>query len=130
MKERDNNKGRRLYIRVSEAEYGQIQTQFSKTTDRKLSGYARKILLGKPVTIIYHNQSLEDIVMVLTKLQSDLNGIANNYNQAVHKLHALEQIPEYGSWILTYERDRKKMLEDISEIKVFIRKTAGQWLQS
>lgn len=129
MKERDN-KGRRLYIRVSEAEYQYIQTQFSRTADRKLSSYTRKMLLGKPVTIIYHNQSLEDIVTILTKLQNDLNGVANNYNQAVHKLHALEQLSQYGAWILTYEEGRKRLLEDITEIKVFIRKTAGQWLQS
>lgn len=130
MKESKNIKNKWVHLRLSEADYQQIQRQFSKAKDRKLSTYLRKVLLGGPVTVTYHNQSLEDIVTVLTKLQNDLNGLTNNYNQAVHKLHTLQQFPEYGAWVLTYERDRKKLLEDIAEVKVYIRKTAEKWLQS
>jgi hypothetical protein len=130
MKENKKLKDKWLHIRIDDTEQKQIQGLFSRSKDRKLSGYLRKVILQKPVNITYHNQSLEDIVTVLTRLQNDLNGIANNYNQAVHKLHTLRDIPEYGVWLITYEQDRKKLLGEIAEIKAYIRKTAELWLQS
>jgi hypothetical protein len=129
MKEK-NNKVRNLKIRVSEAEYQHIQKQFLKTADRKLSGYTRKMLLGKPVTIIYQNQSLEDIVTVLTKLENDLNGVANNYNQAIKKLNAYQQYHELTGWISAHEKLQQELLDKIGEIHLFIAKTAREWLQS
>jgi hypothetical protein len=130
MKENKKVKDKWLHIRIDDTEQRQIQGLFTRSKDRKLSGYLRKVILQKPVTVIYHNQSLDDIVTVLTRLQNDLNGLANNYNQAVHKLHTLRDVPEYALWLITYEHDRKKLLDDVAEIKSYIRKTAALWLQS
>jgi len=130
MKENKKLKDKWLHIRIDQIEREQIQSLFARSKDRKLSGYLRKVILQKPVVFTYRNQSLEDIVTVMTRLQNDLNGLVNNYNQAVHKLHTLRDIPEYAIWLITYEHDRKKLLEDIAEIKSYIRKTAALWLQS
>jgi hypothetical protein len=40
-----------LYIRLKEEDYNRINNKFSKSTCRKLSQYARRVLLDKVVTI-------------------------------------------------------------------------------
>jgi len=40
-------------------------------------------------------------------LKRELNGIGNNFNQAVHKLHLLDKIPEFRAWIQHYDALQK-----------------------
>ena len=56
---------------------------------RKLSDYARKILLGKPIVATYRNQSLDDFMTEMFVLRNELNAIGNNFNQVVKRLHIL-----------------------------------------
>ncbi len=92
MSEKNSNRTKWLHLRLKPEEYAKIHKQFSKTTCRKLSDYARKILLYKLVTATYRNQSLDDYMTEMMMLKNDLNSIGNNFNQAVKKLHTLRQI--------------------------------------
>jgi hypothetical protein len=130
MKKEKKNRDQWLHIRLFDEEKNAIIKAFEKTTNAKLSDYVRAILLGKPMIAAVRNQSLQDILAVLVKLRNDLNGVANNYNQAVHKLHTIDHIPEYQIWILKYENDRVQLLKDIESIKEIINQTAEKWLQS
>ena len=62
-------------------------------------------------------------------LRSELNGVGNNFNQAVKKLHTLRQIEEFKTWILTYESDKNELLNKTEDIKNRINKIAEKWLQ-
>ena len=57
------------------------------------------------------------------------SGNGNNVNQAVKKLHTLQQIPEFRSWIMTYELEKETLFNKVEEIKNRINKIADQWLQ-
>lgn len=129
MKEDENNRLKWLTVRVSEKEYAAIQKQFQQTTERKLSAYVRKILLGKPMIKEVRNASLQEIVAVLAKMQKDLNGLANNYNQMVHKLHITDTKAELKAWIEQYEREKKILYFHIETISSYIGKTSEKWLQ-
>ena len=118
-----------LHVRLSPDEYKKIGDYFKKTTCRKLSDYARKMLLRKPVTGTVRNQSLDDLMTELMKLRGELNGIGSNFNQAVKKLHTLHQISEFKSWLLLYEMDEKRLLNKVDDIKNHIQKLAEKWLQ-
>jgi hypothetical protein len=63
------------------------------------------------------------------KLRAELNSVGNNFNQAVKKLHALQQIPEFRHWIVAYELDKTMLLNKVDEIKNHINKIADKWLQ-
>ncbi|MFA6059602.1 MAG: hypothetical protein WC756_15455 [Taibaiella sp.] len=130
MREKNNNLTEVLNIRISKADHDKVMKLFSKTTERKLSGYLRKIILKEPMVKTYRNESLEEIIQVLTRLQSDLNGTANNYNQAVKKLHSYRNFEQVGTWLIVHKYEQEKMLKEIAEIKSFISKTAELWLQS
>jgi hypothetical protein len=129
MSEQNNNRTKWLHLRLKPDEYTKLHKQFKKTTCRKLSDYARKILLGKPVVATYRNQSLDDFMTEMIHLRSELNSIGNNFNQAVKKLHTLQQISEFRSWIITHELEKKILSNKVAEIKNHINKIADQWLQ-
>ena len=125
-----SNKTRIVALRLSAQEFTLLDRKFKGSTCRKLSEYIRKVILEKPVAVYYRNGSLDDSVKELIRLRNELNNIGNNFNQAVKKLHTLDQIAEFKSWIITYELDKRRLLLQIDEIKKQINKTADQWLQS
>ncbi len=129
MSEENNNRTKWLHLRLKPGEYSLLHKHFRKTTCRKLSDYSRKILLNKPVTQNYRNQSLDDFMTEAMKLRNELNSIGNNFNQAVKKLHTLSQITEFKSWIIYFETQEKNLANKISEIKNYIEKTGEKWLQ-
>ncbi|TDH17781.1 plasmid mobilization relaxosome protein MobC [Segetibacter sp. 3557_3] len=118
-----------ISFRVQPEEYNQIHKHFASTTCRKLSDYARRVLLQKPVVVRYRNQSADEFLSAMIPLKNDLNALGNNFNQAVKKLHTLSQIHEYKAWILTYELDKKRLLEKVDEIKFQIQQIYDKWLQ-
>lgn len=129
MKDKTNIRDKWLHVRLNKEEYDQLKRSFERTTEQKLSVYARKILLGKPMIQGTRDRSLEDILAVLVKLRKDLNGIGNNYNQVVHKLHTLDHIYEFKAWIRMHEQEQKSILANIKSIRDYIDKTAVKWLQ-
>ena len=118
-----------ISFRVKPQEYEQIHKHFSSTTCRKLSEYARKVLLNKPVIIKYRNQSADEFLSAMIPLKNELNYIGNNFNQAVKKLHTLNQISEFKTWLLNYEADKEILLKKVDEIKIKFSQIYAQWLQ-
>lgn len=130
MKEQNDNRTKWLHLRLKPDEYQNIVRKFSKSTCRKLSEYARKNLLEKPITTNYRNQSLDEFMTEIIRLRTELNAIGNNFNQAVKKLHTLQQIPEFKDWIISYDLQNKILSNKIEEIKKHIQKISEKWLQS
>jgi len=125
----ETNKTEWLHLRLSQDEHTKIHKAFKKTTCRKLSDYARKILLGQPVVSNYRNQSLDDFMAELIRLRKDLNAVGNNFNQAVKKLHTLNETDRAEQWVIAYERDKTSVMKGIKAIEIFIAKIGDQWLQ-
>jgi hypothetical protein len=129
MKEQNNNRTKWLHLRLTSDEHQKIVKEFSKSTCRKLSDYARKNLLQKPIVNKYRNESLDDLMAEMMRLRGELNAIGNNFNQAVKKLHTLQQIAEFKHWLLSYELEKKILFNKVEEIKKHIQKFAESWLQ-
>jgi len=130
MEEKNNNRTKWLHLRLKPDEYQKIFRKFSKSTCRKLSEYARKNLLNETITTNYRNQSVDEFMMEIIRLRSELSALGNNFNQAVKKLHTLQQIPEFKHWIISSELEKKILLNKVEEIKIQIQKIAEKWLQS
>lgn len=95
----------------------------------KLSEYARNVLLQKPVQVKVRNQSADEILSALLKIKKELNAIGNNFNQAVHKLHTLDRIPEFRTWIMLHETTRQAVEKKIAETKIKMEEIYWQWSQ-
>ena len=114
--------------RMNDAELNQLTTLQQKTTERDISSYLRKVSLQKPVTVKYRNQSADDFLKQMLELKKDLNGIGNNFNQAVHKLHLLDKIPEFRVWVNQYDGLQKVLVSKVEEIKLRMNQLYEQWL--
>lgn len=128
MKEQ-NNRTKWLHLRLTPDEYQKIMKEFNKSTCRKISDYARKNLLHKPIVNTYRNQSLDDFMAEMIRLRGELNAIGNNFNQAVKKLHTVHQITDFKHWLISYELEKKILFNKVDEIKKHIQKFAESWLQ-
>ncbi|MFB9840867.1 plasmid mobilization protein [Mucilaginibacter ginsenosidivorans] len=127
--EQENNKTEWLHLRLTSDEKSKIEKAYKKTTCRKLSDYARKILLGKPLIATYRDQSLDDLMAELIKLRGELNAIGNNFNQVVRKLHLHNQTGQLQSWVMRYEADNERLIQSVQNIEQHINKMADSWLR-
>ena len=127
--EEQNNRTKWLHLRLTPDEYQKIMKEFNKSTCRKMSDYARKNLLQKPIISTYRNQSLDDFMAEMIRLRGELNAIGNNFNQAVKKLHTLHQITDFKRWLISYELEKKILFNKVDEIKKHIQKFAELWLR-
>jgi hypothetical protein len=118
-----------LKVRINAVEKTQLKKLQKKSTERSLSNYVRKVALQKPVTITYRNQSADDFLKDMLDLRKQLNGIGNNFNQAVHKLHTLDRIPDFREWIREQQAAQKQIVQSIETIRLRMNQLYEQWLQ-
>jgi len=125
-----NNKNRWLNIRLSEVEYQKMMKGFSNTADQKLSNYARKLLLAKPVKVLYRNATLDDFMDEMILLRRELSAIGNNFNQLVKRINSVKESPEI--YLLSkYSRQMQaEILQVSTQIKLKIEKITDQWYQN
>ena len=115
--------------RMNDAELNQLKKLQQQATERDISSYLRQIALQRPVTVKYRNQSADDFLKEMLLLKKELNAIGNNFNQAVHKLHILDKIPEFRVWVKHYDGLQQTLLSKVEEIKLKVCQLYEQWLQ-
>lgn len=112
---------------MNDEELNQVIALQQKTTEKDLSSYLRKVALQKPVVVYYRNQSADDVLKEMLAVKKELNAVGNNLNQAVHKLHILDKIPEFRSWIVQYEGLNKTLTEKAEEIRLRMNQLYEKW---
>lgn len=127
--EKETSKRTRIVgLRFTPEEYQKIERKWKASTCRKLSDYIRMHLFNKPITVKYRSESLDEFMAEVIKLKSELNSLGNNFNQSVKKLHTLGHIPEFKSWILNSDFERKMLFDKVEEIKIHFQKITEKWL--
>jgi hypothetical protein len=129
MKEKKSTRTRIIGLRLTINEYDQLNKKCRNSNASKLSEFVRRLLFNKPITVYHRNKSLDDFMAEMIRLRTELNAIGNNFNQAVKKLHTLQQIEEFKGWILNHESNTNELLQKTDEIKNYIKKIAEKWLQ-
>lgn len=117
MKKNEGDVRRKMVVvRMNQKEFNLLNKFRAASTEKSTSNYLRKLALHQPVTIIYRNGSADDFLTEIIRLKRELNAIGNNFNQAVHKLHTLDRIPEFRNWITHYETAHHQFLSKVDEI--------------
>ena len=129
MEGKKSNRTRIIGLRLTPDEYEKIEKKWKHTTCRKLSEYVRHSLFEKPIVTAYRNQSADDFMAEMAQLRKELNHVGNNFNQAVKKLHTLQKVTEFKSWLIAYEVEKRTLFNKVDEIKNHIKKMAEKWLQ-
>ena len=130
MKQKDKSTlSRRITLRFKPQEFENLNRFYKATTDKKLSQYARKVLLKKPVTLNHRNQSADEILAELIQIKYELNTLGSNYNQVVKKLHTLENLTEIKTWLLLNEPARQRFMTKVEQIKERMNQLYEIWSQ-
>jgi len=118
-----------ITLRINEDEFSTLVKNRQKTTEKTNSNYLRKLALHKAVTIKTRNTSMDELSAELILLLKEINHIGNNFNQAVHKLHTLDKIPEFRVWVTVYDKTRQDVQAVTEKLCNQIQKWSDQWLQ-
>ncbi len=118
-----------LKVRMNDTEKKQLKKLQQASTEKTVSNYVRKVALQKPVIVTYRNQSADDFLKDMLSLKKQLHGIGNNFNQAVHKLHTLDRIPEFRYWIQEQQNLHRQVVQSIESIRSRMNQLYEQWLQ-
>ncbi|MCF3109629.1 hypothetical protein LL912_12685 [Niabella sp. CC-SYL272] len=117
----------RINLRLTEAEFKKLAAAVNQTLHKSLSSYARKLLLGKPVTILTRDESKDKAIYELSLIRAELSAVANNFNQVVKRIHRLDLAGNKNYWLVTCTRLQKELLEKIDSIQQHISKMSKQW---
>jgi len=129
MEETNENRNRIIGLRLTMSEYGSVEKQWKKSNCRKLSDYVRRLIFNKPLVSSYRNRSMDEAMAELMLLRKELNAIGVNFNQAVHRLHTLDHLPQMQGWLVTFERDKIALFSKVHEVVLQVEKMAATWLQ-
>jgi hypothetical protein len=129
MKETKKTRSKWLTIRLNEDEEKKLNQLYSQTTSNALSEYARDVLLKKPITLLYRNQTADEFLEEMILLKKELNAIGHNFNQAVHKLHTLDHDPQIKAWAILNEASKKLFMQKVEEIRERMNLIYEQWSQ-
>lgn len=129
MNETKTNRDKWLHLRLNAGEYKKITVGFSRSTKRKLSEYARSILLEKPITVYTRSQSFDDFVAEMILLRNELRAIGNNFNQLVKKLHTAGTDDEIKTLASLAANSREIFLKKVDQINEKISQLADKWSQ-
>ncbi|MXN91136.1 plasmid mobilization relaxosome protein MobC [Flavobacterium sp. Sd200] len=129
MEKENSKRTRRVIFRVTPQEYTQIERRYKASTCNKLSDFIRHCLLEKPLVTIYRNAAQDDQLIEMARLRQELNAIGNNFNQAVKRLHTLEGLPEFRTWLMTFEVEKHTLYNKIEGIKQHVQKVSESWLR-
>lgn len=129
MEGKNSNRSRIIGLRLTTDEYAKIEKKWKASTCRKLSEYVRRSIFERPVVTTYRNSSIDDLMTELVRLKGELNAIGNNFNQVVKKLHTLNQISEFKSWLIVYEVEKMILQNKVDEVRMNIKKIVEVWLQ-
>jgi len=129
METENNNRKRRIYVRLTEKEFTTLESRCKNTTCRTLSDYVRYCLFSKPITTISRDASADEAITHISRLNRELNALGNNFNQLVRKVNATSQAAEIKGLLLLFESQRNMMFLKIEEVKEQLQKLAKKWLQ-
>lgn len=127
-KEKRNVRTRIVTLRMNEQEFLVLVKNRQKTTEKTNSNYLRKLSQNKPVTCKIRNASLDELSAEIIRMRKELNYIGHNFNQAVHKLHTLDKIPEFRHWVQHYDQTRMQLKTTAEQFFTELIRRTQTWL--
>jgi len=129
METENNNRKRRIYVRLTDKEFTALESRYKNTTCRSVSDYVRHCLFSKPITTVTRDASADEAIMHMSHLNRELNAIGSNFNQLVRKINGSSQAAEIKGLLLLFDSQKKAMFSKIDEVKEQLQKLAEKWLQ-
>jgi len=128
METENNNRKKRIYVRLTDKEFTNLENRFKTTTCQNLSDYVRRCLFNNPITTITRDAATDDLILQMSQLNYELNAVGSNFNQLVKKVNSTPQFTDANSLFLLVENQKKTLVTKIDEVKEQIQKMTEKWL--
>ena len=92
-----------------------------------MSEYIRNVVLRDPVYVNTRNLSLDAFLLEIVALRNQFKAVGFNFNQVVHKLHTLQEIPELKVWLLVNEKHKGQLFAKIKELQDRMNQVYDLW---
>src|SRR5882757_5930437 len=129
MEEDNENRSKWIKVRLKPSEEELLNKRYKKSTFQNLSEFGRAMILGNPVTIIYRDKSMDEVLEELILLRRELNFVGNNLNQAVRNINSTHGFPDTRLWMNLLTVINGRLEPSIMQIKEQINKYADLWSQ-
>lgn len=129
METENNNRKRRIYVRLTDKEFTTLENRCKNTTCRSVSDYVRHCLFSKPITTVTRDASADEAIRQMSHLNRELNAIGSNFNQLVRRVNATAQALDLKGLLSLFESQKKTLFSKIDEVKAQLQKLAERWLQ-
>jgi hypothetical protein len=129
MENEEENRSRRIIVRLKPTEFKVVDARFKKTMFRKFSEYTRSVLLEKSITVTYRDRSMDEVLEELILLRKELNAIGNNLNQVVRNINSSEGNADSRLWLTLLGLINGKLEPGIGQIKDRMNNYAELWSQ-
>jgi hypothetical protein len=116
-------------LRLTKTEYGRLEKNWKNSDCQKLSDLMRRLILGRSIIRTVRNKSQDDLMTELILLRKELNTIGMNFNQAVHRLHTLDQASQIQDWVARFESSKGVFFDRLNTIVVQVEKIGEAWLR-
>ena len=129
METENNNRKKRIYVRLTDKEFSTLENRLKATTCNKLSDYVRRCLFDKPITTITRDAATDDLIVKMSQLNYELNAIGSNFNQLVKKINASFQTTSFSNALSLVTMQRDAIEKKLEEVKNELQKVAEKWLR-
>ena len=130
MRKNDPSNIRCIYVGLKLEEYAKIELQYKASTCRNKSEYIRNLIYNRPITILYRNQSLDNLIEEMVILNNEINAIKNDLSKTLEILHIHKDSLEFKKLLQDVEQSMGSLYKKMDEIKNQIEKITDKWLQS
>lgn len=129
METENNNRKKRIYVRLTDKEFSTLENRLKATTCNKLSDYVRRCLFDKPITIITRDAATDDLIVKMSQLNYEMNAIGSNFNQLVKKINTSFQTTSFSNALSLVTMQRDAIEKKLEEVKNELQKVAEKWLR-
>ena len=129
METENNNRKKRIYVRLTDKEFTTLESRLKNTTCNKLSDYVRRCLFDKPITIITRDAATDDLIVKMSQMNFELNAIGSNFNQLVKRINTSFQTTSFSDALSLVTMQRDAITKKMEEVKNELQKLAEKWLR-
>lgn len=126
--EKDDNLKHRLYTRVNEAKFNELQAILKKNPQNDMSRLIRDILHNRRVKVFVHDTTMDDTMEALIRLRREINSIGVNINQITHRFNSYPDAARKVVFARLAFQEYTDLQPKIDEMLVIVRELGKKWL--
>ena len=119
----------RFEVRMTNEEFSKLENAFKNSTCRKRTTYYGYLLLEHPVTIFTRNKSVDELMVILRQLKTELQQTQDIYNISLPGIPARPEVYQLKTPIAPTAKQHDQIQLLLENIYHLMQKINAIWLQ-